>query len=124
MDGQTGASDAADLEKPKTRSGFWSQCLNWYILPVEDGPNFDWALESIRFASKNGGCFSSEISPEWNLSRVYLSREATGKNPLDVSPKVSVAEACRTFGRFVTFEFEEPPPMRQNKLRVKTPLLS
>ena len=68
MDGQTGASDAADLEKPKTLVSFRvlvgnKVCFNWYILPVEDGPNFDWALESISFASKNGGCFSSEISP-------------------------------------------------------------
>ena len=90
-----------------------------YILPVEDGPNFDWALESIRFASKNGGCFSNEISPEWNLSCVYLSREATGKNPLDVSPKVSVAEACRTVGRFVTFEFEEPATAASKQIESK-----
>ena len=124
MDGQTGASDAADLEKPKTLVSFRvlvgnKVCLNWYILPVEDGPNFDWALESIRFASKNGGCFSNEISPEWNLSCVYLSREATGKNPLDVSPKVSVAEACRTFGRFVTFEFEEPATAASKQIESK-----
>ena len=41
------------------------------------------------------------------LSRLYVSREATGQ-PLDVSPHVSVAEACRNFGRFVTFQFVEP----------------
>ena len=41
----------------------------------------------------------------WILSRLY--GEATGQ-PLDVSPHVSVAEACRNFGRFVTFQFVEP----------------
>ena len=89
--------------------------LNWYILPVLDGPNFDWALESLRKASKEGtgGSFRGIIDDSWILSRLYASREATGQ-PLDVSPHVSVAEACRNFGRFVTFQFVEPVQKTRN----------
>ena len=60
-------------------------------------------------ASKEGtgGSFRGIIDDSWILSRLYVSREATGQ-PLDVSPHVSVAEACRNFGRFVTFQFVEP----------------
>ena len=83
--------------------------LNWYILPVLDGPNFDWPLESLRKASKEGtgGSFRGIIDDSWILSRLCVSREATGQ-PLDMSPHVSVMEACRNFGRFVTFQFVEP----------------
>ena len=64
---------------------------------------------SLRKASKEGtgGSFRGIIDDSWILSRLYFSREATGQ-PLDVSPHVSVAEACRNFGRFVTFQFVEP----------------
>ena len=44
-----------------------------------------------------------------------MSQDASARQPLDVSPQIPVAEACRTFGRFVTFELKEPAGKAQTR---------